>query len=199
MKALKYIAILALGAIIAVVVVIGGPKVLPSLAFFSSDTEDTDSQIVNSVTREQQVVLLSLGIQGLSEKDSDSKIFGVSVPGSDRTTFLQYSFTAKLGIEGQDVTIEPTGDNSYLVTIPEFTFIGVDEPTYKLAAEDNGVLSWVTPDIDTTYMINDILNDSTKQQYIEANKDTLEDQAKVFYTNIIMGVDPTVTVEFAYS
>lgn len=92
-----------------------------------------------------------------------------------------------------------TGDNSYLVTIPEFTFIGVDEPTYKLAAEDNGVLSWVTPDIDTTEMVNDILNDSTKQQYIEANIDTLEDQAKVFHTNVIMGVDPTVTVEFAYS
>ncbi len=85
------------------------------------------------------------------------------------------------------------------VTIPQFIFIGHDKPAFKLAAETNGVLSWVTPEIDTTEMINKILNAETQNQYIEANREILRDQAKSFYTGIIAGVDPTITVTVTYS
>lgn len=158
----------------------------------------TDSQMVQSLSRDQQVVLLSLGIQGITQRTDDSSFMGVKIPGSVRATFLQYSFGAKLGFEGTKVKIDKTGANSYKITIPAFTFIGYDDPTYKVAAEDNGVLSWTTPEIDTVDMVNTILSDEAKQKYISGNEDLLEDQAKTYYTNIATGLDKGATLTFEF-
>ncbi|MDN6566961.1 MAG: DUF1997 domain-containing protein, partial [Actinomyces sp.] len=148
---------------------------------------------------EQQVVLLSLGIQGISEKSDKSELLGVQIPGSDRSTFIEYSFNAKLGIKGEDVKVERIAENRYRVSIPKFVFIGYDNPTFKLAAEDNGVLSWVTPEIDPTEMINSLLNDSTQAEYISSNEELLKDQSRVFYSSIISSVDPTIVTEFEFN
>ena len=111
-----------------------------------------DSQVINAVDRVEQVALVSLGIQGINESRANSEVFGLKVPGSDRVTFVQYSFRGKLGIDGENVTVTPTGENSYRVTIPKFIFIGYDDLDFKVAAEDNGVLSWVTADIDRSWV-----------------------------------------------
>ena len=37
---------------------------------YTAPVESTNSQVINAVEREEQVVLLSLGIQGLTEKSS---------------------------------------------------------------------------------------------------------------------------------
>ena len=71
---------LAVGALLAV----GAARVFPGLSLFSTESESRDSQIINSITREEQVVLLSLGIQGIREQKESGKIFGMSVPGSER-------------------------------------------------------------------------------------------------------------------
>ncbi|MGO3796959.1 MAG: hypothetical protein ACTJGR_07570 [Pauljensenia sp.] len=192
-----------LGIVLSVAVLafaaVGVLKVFPGIMPSLSGGDSVDSQIMNSVTREQQVVLLSLGIQGITSTDARSEFFGLEIPGTDRSSFLEYSFNAKLGIQGEDVKIEKTGDRTYLVSIPEFTFIGYDNPHYKVAAESNGVLSWATPEIDTAEMITRILNDSAREKYIESNEDTLKDQAKIFYSNIISGIDPTIVTEFDFA
>ncbi|NYD56142.1 hypothetical protein BKA08_000380 [Nocardioides marinisabuli] len=168
-------------------------------SLFGTSSESRSSQVINSVTREEQVVLVSLGIQGIDEEAVTSTVFGVEVPGSGRTTFLQYEFDAKLGIEGGDVEIEQTGEGQFLVTIPDFVFIGHDNETFRLVAEDNGLLSFATPEIDSAEMITRILNDDTKEQYVDSNLEILRDQAEAFYSRLVTAVDPTVVVEFEFT
>jgi hypothetical protein len=162
-------------------------------------SESRSTQVINAVTREEQVVLVSLGIQGIDEETVTSTFFGLDVPLSDRATFLQYNFDAKLGIEGGDVQIEETGVDEFLVSIPDFVFIGHDNETFRLVAEDNGVLSFVTPDNDSAEMITRILNDDTKDQYVESNAEILRDQAESFYSGIISAIDPAISLQFEFS
>lgn len=168
-------------------------------SLFGTSSESRSSQVINSVTREEQVVLVSLGIQGIDEEAVTSTVFGVEVPGSGRTTFLQYEFDAKLGIEGGDVEIEEKGEGQFLVTIPDFVFIGHDNETFRLVAEDNGLLSFATPENDSAEMITRILNDDTKEQYVDSNLEILRDQAEAFYSRLVTAVDPTVVVEFEFT
>ena len=108
---------------------------------YSARVESKNTQVINAVQREEQVVLLSLGIQGLAEKSSAGEVFGVRVPWTDRTQFVQYSYKAKLGIEGKDVRVTETGEHAYTVEVPQFIFIGHTDEEFKTAVEDNGVLS----------------------------------------------------------
>ena len=73
------------------------------------------------------------------------------------------------------VTVEQTGENEFLVSIPEFIFIGYDEPTFKTAVEDGGILGWVTPDVDKAELITEILNEEAQQKYVDEHD--LWDQA----------------------
>lgn len=180
-------------------VALWGANVFPNLAIFGQQEESHDSQIINAVDRVEQIALVSLGIQGITESRANSEVFGIKVPGSDRATFIQYSFRGKLGINGEAVTVTPTGENSYRVTIPVFIFIGYDDLDFKLAAQNNGVLSWVTADIDSLEIVNDVLDDESQQQYLQANEDLLQEQAQTFYESIIHSVDPEIDVEFVFS
>lgn len=174
-------------------------RALPDLALFGTESDSSNTQIVNSITREEQVVLLSLGIQGISTKNANATFMGHQVPGTERATFLQYSFNAKIGIDGKDVKIAQSGDKEYLVSIPRFIFLGHSNEAFQVAAEGNGALSWATPEIDTVEMINSILNDEAQAQYITSNQEMLKDQATTFYTGIIAAVDPTVTVRVEFA
>lgn len=164
-----------------------------------AEVDDRSSQIVEAVTTEKQVVLLSLAIQGIDVVEQETaQFFGVTIPGTDRSSFMQYSFTAKLGLEGEPVTIAETGENAYLVTVPEFVFIGHDDAVFETAVEKNGVLSWATPEIDTTDMVNRILSSDAEAEYVSMHTDTLRAQAGSFYSQIILSIDPSATVEFEY-
>lgn len=165
---------------------------------FSSTSEDRNSQIVRSITREEQVVLLALGIQGISEKSGKSKFFGVDIPGSDRASFLMYNFDAKLGIDGKDVTVRSGDANQVIVSLPQFIFIGHNNAKFRIVAENNGILSWVTPENDPVAMINNILTDELKSQYVQSNRELLEEQAQTFYSGMINSIDPALTVKFEF-
>lgn len=165
---------------------------------FSSSSEERNSQIVRSISREKQVVLLALGIQGIAERTGKSQFYGVDIPGSERASFLQYSFDAKLGIEGKDVHIRSGDANEIVVSMPRFIFIGHDNYRFRMVAENNGALSWFTPANDPVQMINNILTDESKAQYVQNNREFLEEQARGFYTGIITSVDPTLTVRFEF-
>lgn len=172
------------------------------LAIFGSpggtQAETVHTQVVAAIERTEQVSLVSLGIQGIEKTSGSTTFFGVVVPGSERTKFLQYAFDAKLGLDGGHVVIKQDSEKQFTITISEFTFIGYDNMHFELATESNGVLSWVTPEIDTAAMANSIMSTETKQKYIDANRELLRDQAESFYGGIIKAVDPTIDVTFDF-
>jgi hypothetical protein len=123
----------------------------------------------------------------------------VALPASEKTTLIQYKFNAKLGLDGSQVKIEPTGSQSFRVTIPQFVGIGFDNPVFEDALESNNALGWLTPPAVQTRMVNNILSDENKQEYIAQNEDALKEQAKVFYSGIVASVDPEVTLDFEFA
>ena len=145
--------------------------------------------MIQAIERTQEVSLLGLGIQGLTEENKSGEVFGQSIPGTGERVFLQYNFKAKLGIDGAEGEITKTSQSRYLISVPKFTFIGYDQPTFKVATEDGGILSWATPDIDKVEMVNEILNDDARQKYIASNEGLLKEQTKVFYNSLITSID----------
>ncbi len=189
--------VLAVGLIFGIGLTIWATSAL-STSGFGRQSKTRTTEVINAVTREQQVVLLSLGIQGISQRTDSSTFFDVKIPGSSRASFLMYSFDAKLGIDGEDVQIEQTGDDRFQVTIPEFIFIGHSNEEFKLVAENNGALSWVTPQIDPVELINGVFSDDTEAQYVASNEELLRSQAQTFYTSLITAIDPGLSVEFEF-
>lgn len=187
------VAMLLLGAILGVGVFAGLPKPLDEAE------ESNDSKVIQSIQREDEVVLVSLGIQGLAEERIASTVFGKTIPGTGRVLFLQYNYDALLGIDGSDVSIRPTGENAYTISIPRFIFIGHDDVVFKTAVEQNGVLSWVTPEIDTAEVISEILNDEAQRKHVSDNLPLLKDQAEAFYGGIIHGIDPAIQLTFEFA
>ena len=191
--------VLVVGLILGVGLTLWVTKPFSATAAFDHQPKSRTSEVVNAVTREQQVVLLSLGIQGISQKSDSSTFFGVHVPGSSRATFLMYSFDAKLGIDGKQVKVEEIGQDEYEVKIPEFIFIGHSNEEFTLAAENNGALSWVTPEIDPVELINGVLSDDSEAQYIASNEEILRSQTQAFYSSIVTAIDPDFTLHFDFA
>lgn len=165
---------------------------------FGLGEEDRNSQIIVAVERTKEVALVSLAVQGIDEQRRDREVFGQSIPGTGQASYLQYEFKAKLGLDGSRVKIDVAQPGSVAITIPAFEFIGYDDPTFKTVVEDNGVLSFVTPDIDQVEMINRILGDDDRAEYLNRNNDVLRSQAEAFYRGIVAAVDPTASVEFTF-
>lgn len=163
-----------------------------------STTESRDAAVVTAVTTEEQVVLVTLGIEGLREESATANVLGLDVPWSERTSYIKYAFDAKLGIDGEDVAIDKVADDSFVITIPEFIFIGHDNEDFDLIVENNGVLSLITPEIDEVRAVSDILDDGVRQERLDANEKLLQEQAATFYRGIVAGVAPEATVEFRF-
>lgn len=164
-------------------------------------TETRDTQVIRSITKEEQVILVSAGITDVLEEQGDRfEVFGLfELPGSERTMLVRYDVDAKFGIEGEDVSIAKTGDRAYLISIPEFTYLGYENPEFSVAKEENGVLSWTTPEIDKSEVFERILSDDAKATHIEGFRPVLEAQARTFYSSIITSIDPDVTLEFEFA
>lgn len=201
----KRFGILAIVVSVVIAAIGGGvvgsmlPRNLPDLLSVAELSEIRDSQIIEAVTSEQQVVLVSLGIQGVQEQSTSGRVFGFDIPGSTRTSLIVYSFNAKLGIEGSELEIEMLDDNSVLVRVPAFIFIGHHDESFRLVTETGGVMSWTTPQVDSVAMINDILDDEGHAVYLSDHDAVLREQAVEFYSGIIHGIDPGLTVEFEFA
>lgn len=160
-------------------------------------TKDT-REVIMAVERREEIVLLSTATEGLHTVQSEGKIFKWSLPRSGRTNILQYSFNTKLGIDGRGVNIREISEDQFRVTIPEFKTIGFSEPKFKTVHRSGGVLSFVTEDIDTAEAINEILNDDSRQVHIDSNRELLQDQARLFYTDLIRAIDEDVSLQFEF-
>ena len=191
----------ALALVLAFLVALGIFSVIRSQGWLSPlgiGSSSSDSQVVQALERTQEVSLLGLGIQGIKEENRDREVFGKSIPGTAERLFVQYSFKAKLGLDGSEVKVTTAAPGRYLITVPEFTFLGYDKLKFEVAVEDNDVLSWVTPDIDQMQMATKILNGEARRQYIVDNDDLLREQTKVFYDSLVKSVDPDAVTEFRF-
>lgn len=187
-----------LGAAATIGLFITFPGLIP--AALRQKPEFSDTQIIRALHRTEEVSVLSLGITGITSQEKNSHLFSMELPGTDRARYIQYTFDAKLGFDGQDVVIESTGEeNQFDLTIPPFKFIGYDHPEYQVILDNNGLLSWGTPQIETADMINEILTDKAKKEYIATNEDVIRDQTRSFYTSIITSVAPDAKLNFFYT
>lgn len=185
--------------ILLLAVLLGVAAWLGNLSVFSVFASSSDEKVVQSISREEEVVLLRLGIQGIAEEKVATEVFGQALPGSGRAHFLKYKYSAMLGVDGAEVSIEKVADKKFRVSVPEFAFLGHSDVSFETAVEENGVISFLTPEIDVPQTVTKILNNEAKDQHIQDNREILEDQCKNFYTSIIHGVDPGVELEFDFA
>lgn len=162
-------------------------------------SSSTDVEAVQSIQFTEDVSLLSMHIQGLKDVESGAHIGTWTVPGTQETTYLKYSFDGKLGFDGKKATITKTGEKSYKIDVPTFEFQGHENEKFETSESHDGVLSFVTPDADHDELVNSVLDKSTESQYVEQNEELLEQQAKTFYTNIVHGIDPDITLTFTFT
>lgn len=164
----------------------------------SVEVETSRTEVIKSIERHEEIVLLSAATQGLHTVEKDAKIWKWDLPRSKRTNILQYSFTSKLGIDGRDVDIREIGDDHYRIIIPEFEVIGYVEPQFQTVLRDGQALSFVTEDVDTAEIITEILNDVKWKEHVDANRDLMQQQARAFYSNIVYAVDDDVQLQFEF-
>lgn len=164
-------------------------------------TEARDVQVVRSIVREEQVILLTMGLtENLDERGDGLSVFGwFDLPGTERQKLIRYDFDAKFGIEGKDVKITSLGERNYRVSIPEFKFLGYDNPEFTVASESNGLLSWTTPEIDNLDVVERELSNKAVASHIEGVRPVLEEQARKFYTDILTALDQNITVDFEFA
>jgi hypothetical protein len=196
------VAKVVVGGVVVAILLLGGLIVATTQGWqspFGSRSESRDSQVIQAIERTQEVSLVSLSIQGIASQKTNATLFGKAIPGSTSSVFLQYNFKGKLGIDGAAVKVATVGQSAYRVTVPEFIFIGYDEPTFEVATEAGDFLSWTAPEPDKLKMVNEILDKKAQQKYLDSNRGVLKDQAKTFYTTLITTIDPAavVTMEFA--
>ncbi len=163
------------------------------------DSESRDSQVITAIEKTEEVSLLSLKVQGLKEERRNSEVFGRSIPGTGEEVLLQYNFAAKLGLDNTATSVTQTGENSYLISVPAFKFIGYDEPTFKVIVEGGGVLRAITPDIDQVEVVNDILGDGARETYLDDNRGILEDQTRAFYDGLFASIDPALKTSYKFA
>jgi hypothetical protein len=58
------------------------------------------------------------------------------------------------------VSVSKTGENTYLITIPEFMVIGYDEPKFEGRRRGRRHLQLGHPDIDKVDMVNEVFNEA---------------------------------------
>lgn len=201
MKVLRRVLWSVLAVFLAVLISAGATIYLtkPFASPVEIETTFSDSRIITAIEKQEQIVLMSASVQGISTERVEGTIWEWTVPGTSRTQFLQYSYRAKLGIEGEDVSVEADGADRFIIHIPEFIFIGHSDEKFETVMEKNGALSFATTDIDPAKTITKILDAEAKTEEINANRDLLEEQAIAFYTGIITAIDPNVKLDFQFS
>lgn len=189
------VAVLAAGGVF---LAIKGPSLL-SLAGFSTAESTDSSQVITSITPQEEVALLALGIQGIDKKSAAQKFLDMKVPGTERATFIQYGFKAKLGFDGAKASITRLKEGSYRIQVPEFIFIGHSDISVELIADNSGALSAFTPEIKQLDMVNKVLSDKEQSKYIASNEEALQSQTKAFFSGIIRAVEPDASLEFVFA
>lgn len=189
-----------ISVVVILILVLGATVAGVLIGRLMGATEERSTQVVRSVKLEEEVILLSAGIADVKERREDQKFFGLfDIPGTEREMFVKYEFDAKFGIDGARVEIEQTGDKKYRITIPEFEYLGSDDPDFESATETNGILSWSTPQIDKFEFVENVLTPEAVAEHLEGFRPMLELQAEAFYSRIVTSIEPDAELVFVFA
>lgn len=186
-------------------VIAGAALVSFNVGKFFGATESRDTQVIRSIKGEEQVILVTAGMTDVKEEREDGLNIALgdwdlfTLPGSERSVLVRYEYDAKFGIEGKDVEIRQTGDNTYTVSIPEFIYLGYSNPDLSIANEENGLLSWTTPEIATDDVFEELLTQPAVEAHIDGFRPLLEEQAETFYSKIVEAIDPAIELTFEFA
>ncbi len=156
-----------------------------------------NEQVVTFITKEEQTVLLTLGVEGISEAEGIPPEILKDVPVLKKVRLMQYSLTAKLGVDA--VTIDATGDHQFTVKVPPFTWIGEADTNIDRVISDDGVLSAFTAQMSESEQFNAIVDDELKNQYLSANDEALRNQAEFHFTKLAHSIDPDAELTFEFA
>lgn len=165
---------------------------------FSQWAQSTDEKVVHSLTLPNEVILLRLGIQGITEEQSGAEILGQQIPGTTHHHLLQYSFQASLGVNGKDVNISQVSEKKYRIDVPKFVFLGQSDIQLKTIVDNDGVLSFLSTDVDPLQVATRVLNTDAKNEYITQNIDILKRQTQDYYSGIVRAIDPEIELDFTF-
>lgn len=186
-------------------VIAGAALISYNIGKFFGATESRDTQVIRSIQGDEQVILVTAGMTDVQEEREDGLNIAIgdlnlfTLPGSERSVLVRYEYDAKFGIEGEDVEIRQTGDDAYVVTIPEFIYLGYANPDLSIANEENGLLSWTTPEIATDDVFEELLTEPTVEAHIDGFRPLLEEQAETFYSRIVDAIDPSIELAFEFT
>lgn len=156
-----------------------------------------NEQVVTSIKKKEQTVLLELGIQGISEAKGIPPALLREVPLLKKARYMQYGMTAKLGVDA--VEVKPTADHEFLVTVPPFIWIGEDGLTIERVIGDDGILSAFTEQKTQSEQFNSIIDTELKKKHLEGNQEALRDQAEFYFTKMATSIDPDAVVKFKFT
>jgi hypothetical protein len=160
--------------------------------------ETNETQTITYLEKNKEIALVTLGVTDIFDETHSKEIFGNEIPWSKKQTFIKATFEVKLGIDGNNVTINEIGEMEYEINVPEFIFIGYNNPVFEHVTDNNGVLSFVTEDVDQTEMINKIFDDEGKQKYIDQYKELLKESTQEFYQNLLPSSYSDVKLTFNF-
>lgn len=190
------VVVVVLGALVAGVAVgIFTPPWLVTAA--SSHSVVKNTQVVTSIEKTEQTALLELGIQGISEAKGIPPAALKDFPLLQKARYMQYSMTAKLGVD--EVKVEATDDHEFLVTVPPFIWIGYDDLEIERVIGDDGMLSALTTQVSEYEQFNSIVDQELKQKHLAGNQQALRDQATHYFTKMATSIDPSAMLTFQFA
>lgn len=190
------VVVLVLGSV--VVGVAAGLLTPPWLASaLGSQSVVRNEQVVMFITKEEQTVLLTLGVEGISESEGLPPAVLKDVPLLQKARLMQYSLKAKLGVDAE--TIDATGDHQFVVTVPPFIWIGEADRKIERVINDDGGLSAFTEQKTESEQLNGLVDDDLKTKYLKSNAEALRNQAEFHFTKLAHSIDPDAELTFEFA
>jgi hypothetical protein len=186
------VAILAIAVVVLLIINFSGCSIS------GTTVETNETQTITYLEKNKEIALVTLGVTDILDQTTSKKLFGKKVAFSDKKTFMKATFEAKLGIDGKDVKVTEIGEKEFEINIPKFVFIGYSNPKFEHIADNNGVLSFLTEDIDQAELINKMLDEKGQEKYISQYTSLLKESAEEFYNNLIPSFDKGVKLSFKY-
>lgn len=156
-----------------------------------------NEQVVTSMEKKEQTVLLELGIEGVSEAKGIPPAILKEFPLLQKARYMIYTSKIKLGVDA--VIVKSTGDHQFEVSVPAFIWIGEEDTKVNKVISQDGVLSAFTEQKSDLEQRDALFTADTKTKYLEQNQQTLRDQAEFVFTKLATSIDPDAKLTFVFA
>jgi hypothetical protein len=185
------------GAGIATTIALSGASAAPVIEAETPVTDAVYSQLLAAVNNNADVALVNISVSDIHDQTEQGRFLGLNWKALDKRTILTSSFTAKLGIESEDVQIAKSGD-TWWISIPEFEFLEYENPQFEVLVEKNGALSFRTPEVSEIDIFNEA-SASFKTDYLAKYDEALRIAAQDYYTQLFASIVPGESLHFTFA